>query len=182
MKRTPTTIPRAGLALGCALLACALTADAKKPVPPPPDDLPSAAAYDVVLLGDPGTGSLAEDINQSGLVVGRADNQLTLVVPELENGTLLFAQKGSWTRFGVYVVHTSILIILIGAIIGSARVANSILKNPLYAFKGGVNIPESQQRLVPDPFQRELEWSDQHSVIQLTWRINSGRRPRIDRK
>jgi cytochrome c biogenesis protein len=64
---------------------------------------------------------------------------------DLENGTLLFSQKGSWTRFGVYVVHTSILIILVGAIIGSARMANSIFNNPLYAFKGGVNIPESQQ-------------------------------------
>lgn len=64
---------------------------------------------------------------------------------ELENGTLLFSQKGGWTRFGVYVVHSSILIILIGAIIGSPRVSNSLLRNPYFAFKGGVNIPESQQ-------------------------------------
>ncbi len=64
---------------------------------------------------------------------------------ELENGTLLFSQKGGWTRFGVYIVHISILIILIGAIIGSSRIAISILKNPHFAFKGGVNIPETQQ-------------------------------------
>lgn len=64
---------------------------------------------------------------------------------DLDKATLFFSQKGKWTRFGVYVVHSSILIILIGAIIGSARVANSILKNPLYAFKGGANIPETQQ-------------------------------------
>ena len=64
---------------------------------------------------------------------------------ELENGTLMFSQKGGWTRFGVYVVHISILIILTGAIIGSSRISNSILKNPHFAFKGGVNIPESQQ-------------------------------------
>lgn len=64
---------------------------------------------------------------------------------ELENGTLLFSQKGGWTRFGVYVVHSSILIILLGAIIGSPRVGNSILRNPYFAFKGGVNIPETQQ-------------------------------------
>ena len=63
----------------------------------------------------------------------------------LENGTLFFSQKGRWTRFGVYVVHSSILIILIGAIIGSPRIANSLLKNPLFAFKAGVNIPETQQ-------------------------------------
>lgn len=64
---------------------------------------------------------------------------------DLDNGTLLFSQKGAWTRFGVYVVHVSILIILIGAIIGSSRIAISILKNPNFAFKGGVNIPETQQ-------------------------------------
>ena len=62
-----------------------------------------------------------------------------------DGGTLLFAQKGAWTRFGVYIVHTSILVILIGAIIGSPRVANNLLKNPAYAFKGSVMIPETQQ-------------------------------------
>jgi cytochrome c biogenesis protein len=64
---------------------------------------------------------------------------------DLENSTLLFSQKGKWTRFGVYVVHSSILIILLGAIIGSPRLADSLLGNPLFAFKGGVNIPETQQ-------------------------------------
>lgn len=48
--------------------------------------------------------------------------------------TLLFAQKGAWSRTGVYVVHTSILVIFIGAIIGE-----------FYGFKGNVMIPESQQ-------------------------------------
>lgn len=63
----------------------------------------------------------------------------------LDGATLLFAQKGAWTRFGVYIVHSSILIILIGAIIGSPRVAKDILKNPYFAFKGSVNIPETQE-------------------------------------
>jgi len=31
---------------------------------------------------------------------------------------LLFAQKGAWTRLGVYLVHLSILVILIGAMVG----------------------------------------------------------------
>jgi len=48
--------------------------------------------------------------------------------------TLLFAQKGGWSRIGVYVVHTSILVIFIGAIIGE-----------LCGFKGNVMIPETQQ-------------------------------------
>ncbi len=63
----------------------------------------------------------------------------------VDGGTLLFAQKGAWTRFGVYVVHTSILIILLGAIIGSPSVARNILKNPGIAFKGSIMIPESRQ-------------------------------------
>jgi cytochrome c biogenesis protein len=38
---------------------------------------------------------------------------------ELEGGTLLFAQKTPWVRFGVYMVHLSILVIFVGAIIGT---------------------------------------------------------------
>jgi len=50
---------------------------------------------------------------------------------EREDGTLFFAQKGGWTRFGVYTVHGSILIIFIGAIIGS-----------LFGYKASVMIAE----------------------------------------
>ncbi len=46
-------------------------------------------------------------------------------------GTLLFAQKGAWTRLGVYGVHCSILVIFVGAIIGS-----------LYGYKASVMLPE----------------------------------------
>ncbi len=44
--------------------------------------------------------------------------------------TMLFIQKGAWTRFGVYAVHASILLIFIGAIIGT-----------LYGFKAFVMLP-----------------------------------------
>jgi cytochrome c biogenesis protein len=37
---------------------------------------------------------------------------------ETEGGTMLFAQKTPWVRFGVYIVHLSILVIFGGAIIG----------------------------------------------------------------
>ncbi len=37
---------------------------------------------------------------------------------ESEGSTLLFSQKGAWTRLGVYVVHLSVLIILVGAVTG----------------------------------------------------------------
>lgn len=63
---------------------------------------------------------------------------------EEEYGTLLFAQKGAWSRLGVYVVHCSILIILAGALVGSSTVAQKILRNPLFAFKGSIMIPETE--------------------------------------
>jgi cytochrome c biogenesis protein len=50
-----------------------------------------------------------------------------------DNALLLFAQKGAMTRTGVYIVHTSILVIFIGAIIGE-----------MYGFKGSVMLPETQ--------------------------------------
>jgi len=46
----------------------------------------------------------------------------------------LYAQKGAYARFGVYVTHCSILIIFIGAILGS-----------LFGFKAFVNIVEGTQ-------------------------------------
>jgi len=50
-----------------------------------------------------------------------------------DNGILLFAQKGPWTRLGVYAVHSSILIIFAGAMIGS-----------YFGYKGSVMIPETR--------------------------------------
>ncbi|MCB2183063.1 MAG: cytochrome c biogenesis protein ResB [Desulfobulbaceae bacterium] len=50
-----------------------------------------------------------------------------------DDGTLLFAQKGPWTRLGVYVVHTSILVIFAGAMVGS-----------YFGYKGSVMIPETR--------------------------------------
>lgn len=51
-----------------------------------------------------------------------------------ENSTFhLFAQKAPWARLAVYGVHLSILVIFIGAIIGS-----------LFGYKGFVNIPEGE--------------------------------------
>ncbi len=37
-----------------------------------------------------------------------------------ENGLFLYAEKGRWSRLGVYLVHTSVLLLLAGALIGSA--------------------------------------------------------------
>lgn len=50
-----------------------------------------------------------------------------------DDSLLLFAQKGAMTRTGVYIVHASILIIFIGAIVGE-----------ITGFKGSVMLPETQ--------------------------------------
>jgi len=49
----------------------------------------------------------------------------------LENGILYFGQKGKYSRTGVYLVHLSILVIFVGAIIGSQ-----------FGSKGSVMVPE----------------------------------------
>jgi len=50
---------------------------------------------------------------------------------EKDGGTLLFSQKGAWTRLGVIVVHVSILVIFAGALIGT-----------FLGFKASVMVPE----------------------------------------
>lgn len=50
-----------------------------------------------------------------------------------DNSLLLSAQKGAITRTGVYIVHASILVIFVGAIIGE-----------LYGFKGSIMLPETK--------------------------------------
>ena len=61
-----------------------------------------------------------------------------------DTGHFFFAEKGGWTRFGVYVVHCSILVILAGAVIGSSAVARKILHDPSFAFKGSIMLPEGE--------------------------------------
>jgi len=57
----------------------------------------------------------------------------TFLVEPTETGYLLFAEKGRWTRLGVYVVHLSIIFLVIGGLIGS-----------IFGFDGYVNIPEKE--------------------------------------
>ena len=52
-------------------------------------------------------------------------------ITEQDGKVYLYAEKGAWSRFGVYVTHASILIIFIGAAIGN-----------IWGFKGFVNIVE----------------------------------------
>lgn len=52
---------------------------------------------------------------------------------EKDDGLLIFGEKGRWTRLGVYAVHLSILLMVIGGLIGS-----------LFGFKGYATIPEGE--------------------------------------
>lgn len=50
------------------------------------------------------------------------------------NRFMLFSEKTPWSRFGVYVVHLSILVIFAGALIGN-----------LFGFKASIMLPETRQ-------------------------------------
>lgn len=77
-------------------------------------------------------GSIAENLEQlSNTLRGKGFKTTSR---QEGDSTLLFSQKGHWTRTGVYIVHTSILVIFIGGIIGT-----------LGGYKGSVVIPETQQ-------------------------------------
>ena len=52
---------------------------------------------------------------------------------ETENSIVMYAEKGRWTRFGVYVIHSSILLLLIGALIGS-----------VFGFKANLQLDEGE--------------------------------------
>jgi cytochrome c biogenesis protein len=56
-----------------------------------------------------------------------------LIKEEIEAGIVLYAEKGRWTRLGVYVVHTSLLLLFLGALIGS-----------IFGFKANLNLDEGQ--------------------------------------
>lgn len=64
-------------------------------------------------------------------VLGRAFRHSCL--EKTETGFNIFGDKGRWTRLGVYVVHASVIFLLIGGLIGS-----------IFGFDGYVNIPEGE--------------------------------------
>jgi cytochrome c biogenesis protein len=52
---------------------------------------------------------------------------------ETDEGFAIYGERGRWTRLGVYVVHFSVVLLLIGGLIGS-----------IFGFEGFVNIPEGE--------------------------------------
>ncbi|MCK5099535.1 MAG: cytochrome c biogenesis protein ResB, partial [Desulfobacteraceae bacterium] len=57
----------------------------------------------------------------------------TSIEKTTENSTAIYFEKGRWTRFGVYIVHLSIILLVIGALIGS-----------IVGFKGHLNLNEGE--------------------------------------
>ncbi|MCP4346964.1 MAG: cytochrome c biogenesis protein ResB [Desulfobacterales bacterium] len=54
-------------------------------------------------------------------------------IEKADKGFCVFAEKGRWTRFGVYIVHISVIFLLLGALIGS-----------YFGLEGYVNISEGE--------------------------------------
>ena len=71
--------------------------------------------------------NIAKDVAESAM---KKVGFKAIIHPE-ENGLQLYAEKGRYSRLGVYATHFSILLIFIGAIVGI-----------FFGFNGGVNIPE----------------------------------------
>ncbi|MHB8123503.1 MAG: cytochrome c biogenesis protein ResB, partial [Desulfuromonadaceae bacterium] len=77
------------------------------------------------------TGDITTLIDRAATVLKAEFNDP--VITEKNGAFHLFAQKSPWSRLAVYAVHLSVLVIFIGAIIGS-----------LFGYKAYVNIPEGQ--------------------------------------
>lgn len=54
-----------------------------------------------------------------------------------DDGFMIFGEKGRWTRLGVYAVHLSVVLMVLGGLIGS-----------IYGFDGNVSIPVGEARQV----------------------------------
>lgn len=75
---------------------------------------------------------------------------------ETEDGFVITAEKGRWTRLGVYTVHLSVVILLLGSLVGSLK-----------GFEGYVNIVEGESA---DTIQ--LRNSDQHYKLPFAIRCD----------
>ncbi len=56
-----------------------------------------------------------------------------LRIDSIENGFCIFAEKWRWTRLGVYVVHLSVILLLLGGIVGN-----------IFGFSGHINVREGE--------------------------------------
>jgi cytochrome c biogenesis protein len=70
-----------------------------------------------------------------------------------DTGYAIYGEKGRWSRFGVYTVHLSVVLLLIGGLIGS-----------IFGFDGWVNIPEGES-------VSQVRLRSQAQVFQLDFEI-----------
>ena len=70
-----------------------------------------------------------------------------------DTGCAIYGEKGRWTRFGVYTVHLSVVLLLVGGLIGS-----------IFGFDGWVNIPEGES-------VSQVRLRSQERVLQLDFEI-----------
>ena len=68
-------------------------------------------------------------------------------------GYAIYGEKGRWTRFGVYAVHLSVVLLLVGGLIGS-----------IFGFDGWVNIPEGES-------VSQIQLRSRAQVLQLDFEI-----------
>ncbi|MCG8567597.1 MAG: cytochrome c biogenesis protein ResB [Desulfobacterales bacterium] len=73
---------------------------------------------------------------------GRAKH---VIRKEEEGAVLLYGERGRWTRLGVYVVHASVLLLLVGALIGS-----------LFGFKANLRLDEGDKKGVVKALKTKL--------------------------
>lgn len=87
-------------------------------------------------------------------------------VTPTDTGVALFAEKWRWTRLGVYIVHSSVILLLIGGLVGS-----------IFGFDGFVNIPEGESvdtvRLRNSSETKKLDFAIRNDDFDLSF-YNTG--------
>jgi cytochrome c biogenesis protein len=72
---------------------------------------------------------------------------------DTDDGFAIYGESGRWTRFGVYAVHFSVVLLLIGGLIGS-----------IFGFEGFINIPEGEST-------RYIQLRNSDQKLQLDFEI-----------
>jgi cytochrome c biogenesis protein len=72
---------------------------------------------------------------------------------ETAEGFAIYGERGRWTRLGVYIVHFSVVLLLIGGLIGS-----------ILGFEGYVNIPEGESA-------QSIQLSNSNQKLQLGFEV-----------
>lgn len=121
----------------------------------------------VVGKGDPELLKLSKGIDTNGSVEELATKVRTILkshggrILEENHGDnrLFLLNKGRWSRLGVHVLHLSIIVIVLGAIVGN-----------IFGFRGRVAIPEGR---TVDSFLRQWKGNNLEQPLGFTVKCNS---------